>query len=162
MTVLRHHGGWVIGASFVVAYMLTMLPLPEWAELYRPAWVAMVLIYWVMAVPERIGVGIGWLSGLFLDVVNGALLGQHALALTLVAWVTLRLYRRVRVYPLWQQALVVLILVALEQMLVLWVKGIIGRPPETWGYWWPSVVSMLLWPWLFLVMRDTRRRFKVA
>lgn len=162
MTVLRHQGTWVILVSLIVAFMLTLLPLPEWAELYRPEWVAMVLIYWAMAIPDRVGVGVAWVTGLFLDVARGALLGQYALALAVVAYLTQRLYRRIRVYPLWQQALVVLILVALEQMLVLWVKGIVGQAPQTWGYWWPSLVSMALWPWLFLVLRDVRRRFRVA
>jgi rod shape-determining protein MreD len=146
----------------VVALVLTMLPLPDWAEPARPEWVAMVLIYWCMAVPQRVGVGVGWVMGLFLDVVHGALLGQHALALAVVAYLTLSLHQRVRVFPLWQQALTILLLVALEQMLVLWIKGVIGESPETWGYWWPSLTSMLLWPWIFLVLRDVRRKFRVS
>ncbi len=161
MTLIRHHGGWVIVGTFILALMLTMLPLPEWAELFRPEWVAMVLIYWCMALPERIGVGIGWTLGLLLDVVKGTLLGQNALALALVAYLTLRLHQRVRVFPLWQQALFVLILVALDQMLVLWVKGVIGQPPGSWLYWLPSFTSTLLWPWVFLILRDLRRQFQV-
>ena len=148
--------------SFVVALVLTMLPLPDWAEPARPEWVAMVLIYWCMAVPQRVGVGVGWIMGLFLDVVHGALLGQHALALAVVAYLALSLHQRVRVFPLWQQALTILLLVALEQMLVLWIKGVIGESPETWNYWWPSLTSMLLWPWIFLVLRDVRRKFRVS
>jgi rod shape-determining protein MreD len=157
----RHHGGWIIAFTFVVALMLTMLPLPDWAALFRPEWVAMVLIYWCMALPERVGVGIGWGAGLLLDVVKGALLGQHALALALVAYLTLHLYQRIRVYPLWQQSLFVLLMVALNQLLVLWVKGIIGEPPNDWLYWLPTLTSMLLWPWVFLVLRDLRRQFQV-
>lgn len=155
-------GGPVVAVSFMVAYLLTMLPLPDWADLFRPQWVTMVLIYWAMALPQRVGVGVGWVSGLFLDVIHGALLGQHALALAVVAYLTLHLHRRVRVFPVWQQALVVLMLVALCQMMVLWIKGVIGQSPETWHYWWPSLTSMLLWPWVFLVLRDIRRKFRIA
>lgn len=161
MSLVRHRGGWIIVGTFILALMLTMLPLPEWAELFRPEWVAMVLIYWCMALPERIGVGIGWTLGLLLDVVKGTLLGQNALALALVAYLTLRLHQRVRIFPLWQQALFVLILVALDQMLVLWVKGVIGQPPGSWLYWLPSLTSTLLWPWVFLILRDLRRQFQV-
>ncbi len=161
MTLMRHHGSWVIWASFIVALTLTMLPLPHWAELFRPEWVALALIYWCMALPERVGVGVGWSMGILLDVVKGTLLGQNALALTLIAYLTLRLHQRVRVFPLWQQALFVFILVALDQMLVLWIKGIIGQPPGTWLYWLPSLTSMLLWPWVFLILRDMRRQFQV-
>lgn len=161
MTLARHHGGWIIWTSFIAALMLTMLPLPRWADLFRPEWVALVLIYWCLALPERVGVGIGWGMGILVDVVKGTLLGQNALALAVVAYLTLRLHQRIRVYPLWQQALFVLVLVALDQMLVLWVKGIIGRPPGTWLYWLPSFTSMLLWPWVFLILRDMRRQFQV-
>lgn len=162
MSSARRHGAGVIALSFLVALMLTMLPLPHWAEPGRPEWVAMVLIYWCMAVPQRVGIGVGWVMGLFLDVVNGTLLGQHALALAVVAYLTFSLHQRVRVFPLWQQAFTILLLVALEQMLVLWVKGVIGDDPETWQYWWPSLTSMLLWPWVFLVLRDVRRKFRVS
>jgi rod shape-determining protein MreD len=161
MSLVRHHGGWIIAFTFIVALMLTMLPLPDWAALYRPEWVAMVLIYWCLALPDRVGVGIGWSAGLLLDVVKGALLGQHALALALVAYLTLHLHQRVRVFPLWQQSLFVLLMVALNQLLVLWVKGIIGLQPDSWLYWLPSLTSMLLWPWVFLILRDLRRSFLV-
>lgn len=161
MTYAGHHGGWAIALSFVAALMLTMLPLPDWAALFRPEWVAMVLIYWCLALPDRVGVGVGWSVGLLLDVVRGALLGQNALALALVAYLTLHLHRRIRIYPLWQQSLFVLLMVALNQMLVLWVKGVSGQPPDDWLYWLPSLTSMLFWPWAFLILRDLRRQYQV-
>lgn len=159
--LVRHNGGSVIVASFAAAMILIMLPLPTWAEPLRPEWVTMVLIYWCLALPNRVGVGVGWIIGFLLDVIRGAILGQHALALALVALLAVHLHQRIRVYPIWQQALTVLMLVAFSQMLVLWVKGVIGQPPESWAYWLPSVASMLLWPWVFLVLRDLRRRFQV-
>ncbi len=162
MILARHQNGWAILASFLVAMMLTLMPLPDGTEWFRPEWVAMVLIYWCMALPERVNIGVAWIMGLFLDVARGALLGQYALALTLVAYLTVRLHQRLRIFPLWQQSLAVLVLVALEQLLVLWVKGIIGQSPDSWLYWLPSVTSMLLWPWMFLILRDLRRHFRVS
>jgi len=161
MRVTHRRGGWIITATFVAGLMLTMLPLPDWAEPFRPEWVTMILIYWCLALPERVGVGVGWVMGLFLDVVRGAILGQHALALALTAFLALHLHQRVRLYPVWQQALTVLMLVAFAQMLVLWIKGIVGQSPGSWWYWAPSLVSMLLWPWVFLILRDLRRKFRV-
>lgn len=162
MILGRHHGGWVIAASFIVAFMLTILPLPAWADPFRPEWVAMVLIYWCMALPQRVGVGIGWTVGLLLDVLKGALLGQYAIGMTVTAYLALKLHQRIRVHPLWQQALSVLLLVALNQLLVLWVYGISGHPARSWLYWLPSLTSMLLWPWMFIILRDLRRRFRVT
>lgn len=162
MTLIRHQGGWVIYLSILVALMLTILPLPQWAEHYRPEWAALVLIYWCMALPQRVGVGTGWLVGLLLDVLKGGLLGEHALGLAVVAYVTLNLHQRIRVFPLWQQAITVLVLLALYQLLVLWFDGIAsGHAGRDWTYWMPSVVSTILWPWVFVLLRDVRRRFKV-
>ena len=161
MAAHNHHGGWVILSSFIVAMMLVALPLPEWAQQLRPEWVVLVLIYWCMALPERFGIGLSWLVGLFTDVLTGALLGQHALAYAFVAYIVIKLHKRVRVFPVWQQALLVLILVLLSQLITLWIKGVIDRVPGSWTYWLPSFTSTLIWPWIFLLMRDIRRRFRV-
>jgi len=148
--------------SFLVALMLTALPMPVWAALWRPAWVALVLIYWCMAAPTYTGVVMGWVLGLFLDVLVGALLGQHALALAMVAFVAHRFHRQVRVLPIWQQAVSVFGLVFIYQALILWITGIQGMPILAAAYWSSPLVSMLLWPWIYIVLRDVRRRYLVA
>ena len=71
----------IIVASFAAAFVLTGLPMAGWAAPWRPPWVALVLLYWCFAVPERVGVLAGWGCGLVLDVLVGTLVGQHALAL---------------------------------------------------------------------------------
>lgn len=152
---------WIIALSLVIALMLTALPLPEWAVNWRPAWVAMVLIYWCMALPERVGIGVSWMLGLLLDVQQGTVLGQHALGLAIVAYITIKSHQRLRVYPLFQQALVVCGYILLFQFIVLWIKGMLGIPPRHWSYWMPAFSSMLLWPWIFIVLRDVRRKFKI-
>ena len=158
----EHHGGWIICFSFVAALMLTAMPLPEWATNWRPAWVAMVLVYWCMALPDRIGIGVGWLMGLLLDVLQGTLLGQNALGLAILAYFIIKLHQRIRMFPLTQQALIICLLVLLYLFLSLWVRGIMGISPDSWTYWMPAFTSMLLWPWLFIILRDIRRRYHVS
>jgi len=159
----RHHqGGWIIITSFIIAILLTMLPLPEWAQTSRPEWVTLVLIYWCMALPARVSIGWGWIAGLMLDVTLGNLLGLHALTMAIVAFLTIKLYQRIRVYPPGQQALAILVLVAMSQLLILWILGIIGTTPDSWTYWLPSLSSAIIWPWLFVVMRGVRRHFRVT
>ena len=97
--------------SFLVAMILTSLPLPEGAIIYRPDWMALALIYWCMALPERIGIFTGWLLGLVLDVMYGSLLGQNAMALSIIAYLVNILHLRVRMFPLWQQSVMVLLLI---------------------------------------------------
>lgn len=160
-SLVRHHGGGIIFITFVVTLILSALPLPDSLRLLRPDWVLLALIYWCMALPHRVGVGIGWLLGLFRDVLSGTLLGQHALAYSIVAYLTLKLHQRLRLNPLWQQSLSILVLLALGQLLALWVNGIVGRPIHSWSYWLPSVVGAFLWPFIFLLLRGIRRAFRV-
>ncbi len=161
MTGEQHNGGAVIVLSFIVAYMLTAMPLPSWAVDWRPAWVTIVLIYWCLALPERVNIGIAWLLGLFLDVQQGTVFGQHAVSLTVVAYIIIVTHQRVRVFPLTQQALLVCVLVLLAQLLMLWIRGMTGITPQHWTYWAPAVSSMIIWPWLFIILRDLRRKFHV-
>lgn len=156
--IVRHTGGWLIILSLVGALLLTLLPMPTAAQMYRPEWVALVIVYWCLAAPERVGVGVAWGMGIVLDVISGALLGQHALALAVVAYIAVTLHRQARLFPLWQQAFMVMLLIFMELMLNLWVQGVIGQPPRSWKYWLPVLTSTMLWPWVFFLLRDLHRR----
>ena len=157
----RHRGG-VIVITFIVALLLEVMPLPSWLAIFRPEFPAMVLIYWGLALPQRVGVGVGWSVGLVLDVLRGALLGQHALGYAVMAYLALKLHRQIRVFPIWQQALTVMVFIALHQLLVLWVLGMIGQSQGTFSYWLPTLASAALWPWMFEGLRGVRRRFHVT
>jgi rod shape-determining protein MreD len=153
-------GFWVIAATVLVAWMLAVLPMPDWAVAFRPEWSLVVLAYWGMAVPRRVSIGWFWLVGLGLDVLLGTLLGQHALALALVGWVVGRLYLQIRVFPVWQQAIVVLTLVALYEFVLFWTDGISGARSHI--RWQPIITTAVLWPWVFLLLRQVRRRFNIS
>ncbi|GMR21396.1 MAG: rod shape-determining protein MreD [Gammaproteobacteria bacterium] len=152
----------VITATFLGAFILTSIPAPSWAEQFRPDWVALVLIYWCLATPERVGVGLGWFAGLMLDVLYGSILGQQAMAKALMAFIVVKLHLRIRVYPRWQQALAVGVLLVINQLIVLWIKGVMGLSPETLTYWTGTIVGVIIWPWLFVILRDIRRRARIS
>ena len=155
-------GTWVIVASFIVAFMLTALPLPDWAAPWRPAWVGLVLAYWCLALPQRIGVVIAWCIGLLLDVMHGSLLGQHAFGLALVAYVVVIYHQQIRVYPLFRQALVIGSLIFIYTTLMLLIYNFLGSMRYGYDYLAVSITSALLWPWVFIVLRDFRRKTLVA
>ncbi|MGD2074376.1 MAG: rod shape-determining protein MreD [Gammaproteobacteria bacterium] len=161
MNLTRHQGGIIIVLSFAVAMMLTIMPLPEVLRPWRPDWVGLTLIFWCLALPYRVSVGTGFVVGLLLDTLTGTLLGQHALALSLVAFVCVRLHQRIRLYPRWQQALTVLVLLMLHQLISLWVDRTIGRPGLPLSYWLPSFVGMLLWPLVHEILSALRANFSV-
>lgn len=162
MAEVKKQGGKVVFATFVIAMILTIMPLPDFLRPYRPEWVALVLIYWCIATPTKVNIGIAWISGLFIDVLTGTLLGQHALALAVIAFVAVKLHKQIRVYPLWQQALSVFTMIALGQLLIVWIKGIVGESPQTWVYWAPSITSAFIWPWVFVFLRGLRRSYRIA
>jgi rod shape-determining protein MreD len=148
----------VIYASLLVALILMILPLPDWAQLYRPNWLALVLIYWSMALPKRVGLWFAFFSGIVLDTSMGTLLGQHTLALVVIIFLNLNFYQRIRVLVLAQQAIYVFALLLINQVLVAWVEGILGRPTPLLAYFGGPLVGMLIWPWVFVILRDIRRK----
>jgi len=150
-------GGFTIAVTFVVAYALAMVRLPDVVDMLRPDWVAMVLIYWCIATPSRVGPVVGWVSGLLLDVLRTSLLGQHALAFALVAYLAGQFHQRIRNFPLWQQSLVVFTLLGLSSALIAWIQVTIAAHEIPLRYWLTPVMSMIFWPFVFVLLRDVRR-----
>jgi len=148
----------VIHASLVIALILMILPLPDWAQIYRPNWMALVLIYWSMALPGRVGLWFAFFSGIVLDTSLGTILGQHTLALVVVVFFNLNFYQRIRVLVLAQQAIYVFALLLINQVVVAWVEGIMGRPTPLMAYFGAPLVGMVIWPWVFVILRDIRRK----
>lgn len=152
----------VIVMTFIIAFLLTLLPIPEWAIWMRPAWILMVLIFWTTVLPEQVNVGTAWFVGLCLDVLNGTMLGEHALALSVVTYLASRIHSRFRMYSLLQQGLFIFVFVLLYEFILFCIQGFIGDLPKSWLYWTPAATSMLLWPWVFVIMHDCRRRFRTG
>jgi len=155
----RHQGLSVIILSFAIAMLIDTMPWPDGLSLFKPDVVALVLIYWVMAMPERFGVFTGWIIGLFVDVLDGTLFGINALALSVTAYLTAMICYRIRVYPKWKQAFNVAVLVGLNRLIVMNLSGLIQPVQVNFTYWLPLLGSAILWPWLYILLRDVRRRF---
>ena len=148
---------WVIPATFLVSYVLISFPVsPQWRG-YSPDWVTLVLIYWCMAAPQRVGVGAAWLVGLGLDLLTFGLVGSHALTKTVIAFLVGRVALRLRVYPVWQQSVFILILLVIEAAILVTIGHLLS------GYWsgmfsWKALaVGLAVWPLLVLVLRHCRR-----
>ena len=158
----QYSGNITITITLLLALMLEIMPLPDGVTNFQPQWLLLTLIYWCMATPNRVGIGVSWVCGFMLDILNGALLGQHAIGLAIVAYFSIKLYQRTRVLPLPQQALTVLLLLLVERLISIWVIGAVGYPAPSLWYWAAPLVGMLLWPWIYVVLRDIRRRFRVS
>lgn len=158
----RSQGGWVILLTFFIAYLLAILPFPVWAMHYRPEWVPLVLIYWVMALPYRVGIGSAWVAGLVLDILEGSILGLNALALVIIAYITLTLHRRLRMFSLFQQSGLIVALVGLNLTISHWLQIATGQTvSSSLDFLFASLTSALVWPLLFQILRQLRRGFGV-
>lgn len=144
--------------SLIVAMMLTMLPLPAGIAAFRPDWVALMMILWAMAVPRAYGVGVAWVVGIFLDVAQGTLLGQHALALVVITFITIKFNLLLRMFPLLQLTATVFALNAIYEFLLFWINGVAGVSAPASVYWGPVLASGLAWPVLYTVMMGVRYR----
>jgi len=162
MSLEKHHGGWVIIVSFIAGLLLTIMPLPLWAKAWRPDWVAMILIYWCIALPQRVGVATGWLVGVIQDVLTDTLLGQHALTLHLIAFISVKSHRRMRISTFWQQSFWIFIMILVSQAVHTWIHAMLGYPPRDWSFLYPAFSSAILWTWIFIILRDVRRAYQVS
>lgn len=162
MKFSKPQGMGVVAMSFLLALILMIIPLPEWARLLRPEWVSLVLIYWLLALPHRIGLGIAWSMGLLMDVMRDTLLGQHALALVIIAFIVIHVHQRLRLFPLWQQSMVIFLLLLIQTVIIFWIKGVIGEAPDFWYILLPALMSAVFWSVVFVLLRHVRRLYKVS
>ena len=151
---------WPVLLCFVAALMLAIAPMPDWAIPFRPDWVTLTLIYWVMTLPHTYSVGSAWLIGLVLDVAQGTLLGQHALALSLVAYITVKFHLQLRVFPVSQMTATVFAMLALYQFILFWINGVAGINAAAVSYWGPVISGAVIWPVLAMIYGSIRYRVR--
>lgn len=149
-------------ATLLVGLMLTILPLPESIEPFRPDWLALLVIFWSMQLPRTWSIGTAWIIGIILDVSYGTLLGQHALALCVIAFITVRFHLLMRVFPLSQLSATVFALLALYQFLLFWINGVAGVTAQAMDYWGPVITGTLVWPFLYMFLSGVRDRVRAG
>jgi rod shape-determining protein MreD len=144
--------------SVAAGLVLAIVPLPDWLDPVRPDLALLAVIYWILTSPRIAGLGYAWLSGLFLDVLRGMVLGQHALGFLVIAFVTHRLQLRMRMFPILHQAATVMLLLALYQFILFWTDGLIGHGYTGWSRWLSVLSGALLWPLIVAAGDSLTRR----
>lgn len=137
---------WFVAITLALAFTVNLLPLSGFALALRPDFFALVLLYWAIHQPRWIGIGVAWACGLLTDVVEANLFGQHALAYAILGFAASYFHRRVLRFPLWQQALHVLGLLLITQLVVLVLRLMSGASLPTAAIVLASVSSALIWP----------------
>jgi rod shape-determining protein MreD len=149
--VLRPVSPVFIWATLIGAFVLNLLP---WGRLaLAPDLIALALVFWNVHQPRRVGMGAAFVFGLLMDVHDGALFGQHALAYTLLSYGAITLHRRIQWFPVGSQMVYVAPLLLVGQIATMLVRMWVGGTFPGWLYFAESLVGTLLWPvvtWLLL------------
>ena len=136
---------WVLPASVVLALLLGLVPLPALLQPVRPYWLALVLAYWVIEAPDKVGLGFAFCIGLVADLLYGGILGEQALRLVVMAFILQRFRARMRFFPLSQQALAIGGLLVNDRIIDAGIHLFVAEPLLPWSYWWAPLLGMLLW-----------------
>ena len=154
--MIRARNSWLLPLSVFVSLLLGLLPLPELLLPLRPYWLALVVAYWVIEDPDRVGLGFAFAMGLLADLAFGGLLGEQALRLVVMAFILQRFRAQLRFFPLSQQALAIGGLLVNDRVVTAAVHFTLGEPQLPWTFWWAPLLGMLLWGPVFLLL-DTFR-----
>jgi len=154
--VSRRRNPWVLPASLFMALLLGLLPLPPGLQPFRPFWLALVVAYWVIEDPDRVGLGFAFAMGLIADLAFGGLLGEQALRLVIMAFILQRFRSQLRFFPVAQQALAIGGLLLNDRIVSAAIHVALGVPQLPWAYWLAPLIGMLLWAPLYLVMDALR------
>lgn len=146
-----------IVVTLILAMCLRIMPLPPGLALLNPDWGLLILIYWSLAMPERVGISYAWFFGILTDVLMGRLFGQYALAYSLIIYLVLIWHRQLRQFPQFQQSFFVFACLLISQLSLFWFENL-KTPAHLHGtFWLPVLTGTLCWSLIFHLMRFVRR-----
>ncbi len=154
---MRHTSLISVYLTLLIALLCQLYPWVGQGIIFRPAFMLVVLLYWLLRAPNLSNVGTAWLAGLLVDLATGSLLGQHALSFTITAYVALSYQRRLVLFNSWQLAGYVLALLIIERVVILLLKVFAGDENPGLQYFWPVVAGLLLWQFMILMFGGLTR-----
>lgn len=160
--MIAARASWVIIGTVLLALVLYAMPLPAAWRWYRPELPMLVLFYWSLALPHRVGVISAACVGFALDLLNGTALGSLAAGMVLSALFILLNYQRIRQFDLIQQSVVMALLVALALVVERWLQNLVGVGSRGLMFLYPVLLSLLCWPLTKTVLRQLRRSYEVS
>ncbi len=142
--------------SIAFAMCLRIAPFPPLINLLNPDWILLILIYWLLALPYKTGVFSSWIIGLLTDVLTGRALGQYALIYAVVGYFSIKLYKRLRQFPLLQQSVFIFSCLLFEHLMLFWIENIQGPVQLSLSFWLPVITGTLIWPFIYPIMEFIR------
>lgn len=150
-----------VAVSTFVAFVLTIVQLPSWLFHFWPDWIALILVYWALVVPGRIGPFTGFLIGTLLEVLFVRTFGVLGLGLAVLTFLVNALSQQLKMLSIWQQMLFVGLFVGIFKLLTGWLYGIVDDFAITKEYWYSLLGGMLVWPFVFILLEEMRRKARI-
>lgn len=151
----------VLLCLFIGALVLEIAPWPASLQTLKPAWVVLVLMYWVLAIPRKVSIGSAFLLGLVWDLILGSILGVHALVLSVFTYLVTLNHIVLRNLSLWVQSLFVILFVFVIKFSIFVVELLLHNAYFNWQEIWGAVTSGILWPWVYLLQRKIRHKLEL-
>lgn len=156
------HNYWVIWLTILVGLFLQIMPWSESFYTFKPHWLMLVLIYWMLALPHRVGMATAFIVGIILDLYSGMVLGVHAFIFSIIAYLTLFKYQLIRNLALWQQSFIIIGLsVCYDLFLLIFQISIYQMITMSPMIFLSSIIDGVLWTWLFLLLQQIKRYFAI-
>jgi len=153
-----------VGVSFsaFVALVLTVVQLPPWLFYFWPEWIAIVLIYWALIAPKRIGPFAGFVIGTLLEVLFVRKFGVLGFGFATLAFMVNSASQQLRALSIWQQMLSVGLFVSIFKLLIGWLSGLVAGFTITTDYWYSIIGSVLIWPFAYILLEELRRAVRIG
>ncbi|NVJ68399.1 MAG: rod shape-determining protein MreD [Gammaproteobacteria bacterium] len=156
----KHQGGWLIITTLLLAMVMSLFPMPDSWQAWRPSWLMLVLSFWVIALPDRVGLLWALVCGLLMDVLLNTSLGLHGFALAITTFMLQILYKRIRLFPYWKQGLSVAAISSVYIAITFWLTKLTGKSQESIA-WQAILLNGILWPWLNMILKQLSAYFRV-
>lgn len=150
-------GFWLVQLSFLLAIYLQALPVPKFLTYFRPEWLSLVLIYWAIHLPNRVGLTHAVIWGLLLDLLEATPLGMHVITFSLLAYFCNYFYQRILMFSNLQQTLVVLSLLVLTQLVNLMLNSLLGLKTSLVYLGVTAAISAILWHWVASLLNKVNK-----
>lgn len=152
---------WAVVFSVLVALALMIVPLPTWVFYYWPDWVALVLVYWALYTPDRVGPLVGFIIGIVLEVLFVREFGVEALGLATLALLVNRANQQLSVLSIWQQTIIIGLFVAIFKLITGWLYGLVADFTITIEYWYSIFGDIVIWPFVSILLHELRRKARI-
>ena len=150
-----------VSLSSIAALILMVMRVPDWLFNFWPDWIALVLVYWGLSKPERIGPLFGFLVGTILEVLFVRKFGALGFGYATLVFIVNSFNQQLKIIPLWQQTILVAIFISIVKIVVGWLYGIVADFTITAQYFYSMFGNLLLWPFVFILLDEFRRSMRI-